>query len=90
MASSDPVLCKPRSEGRSGRKSVSAFTLIELLVVIAILATNKWVFVALVVQPSQAILYLFNDGVMSTATNVNIHAAVAFNDITMVVSQLPR
>jgi hypothetical protein len=45
---------------------------------------NQWVFVALVVQPSQATLYLFNNGVMSTATNIATHATVAFGEPTRV------
>jgi hypothetical protein len=45
---------------------------------------NQWVFAALVVQPSQATFYLFNNGVMTTTNNVATHASVAFGEATLV------
>ena len=45
---------------------------------------NQWVFVALVIEPEQATLYL-NDGTgMLTATNVAAHGIVPFSGITYV------
>ena len=41
--------------------------------------TNQWSFVALTVSPTNAILYLFNNGVMKSATNAIAHIPALFN-----------
>ena len=40
--------------------------------------TNQWAFVALVVQPTQAELYMVTNGILSGATNFTTHAVTAF------------
>lgn len=42
--------------------------------------TNQWSFVALVVEPARAIMYLANASGFSSATNVTTHAVRAFSD----------
>jgi hypothetical protein len=45
---------------------------------------NEWVFVALVVEPTQATLYLGQDGVLSSATNVLDHDIEQFDGVTRI------
>ena len=41
---------------------------------------GQWVFVALVIEPTKATFYLYQDNTVQTATNVAAHAAVPFSD----------
>src|SRR6185436_4357754 len=41
---------------------------------------NQWSFIALVVEPAQATIYLINANGMTNAVNVLAHAARAFTD----------
>lgn len=41
---------------------------------------NKWSFVAVVISPSNAVVYAFHDNVMSAATNTAVHAPQSFAD----------
>ena len=44
---------------------------------------DRWVFVALVVEPTQAKMYLYDNGVMNLATNVTGHAKEQFDEILL-------
>ncbi|HEY3861831.1 MAG TPA: chitobiase/beta-hexosaminidase C-terminal domain-containing protein [Verrucomicrobiae bacterium] len=45
---------------------------------------SQWSFVALVVSPGGAVVYLCNNNGVSTATNAIPHTAEAFNDVTLI------
>jgi len=47
---------------------------------------NEWVFVALVVQPTQASLYLYKDGKLHSATNTVNHSIEEFDGVTRIGS----
>ena len=49
---------------------------------------NQWTFVALVVQPTQAALYMVTNGVLSGATNFTSHAMAAFDGSSYIGADL--
>jgi len=49
-----------------------------------ILPDNEWVFVALLVQPTKATLYLGQDGILSSATNSISHDIEEFDGVTRI------
>jgi len=51
-----------------------------------IVPDNKWVFVALVVEPTQATLYMGENGILSPATNVLNHDIEEFDGVTRIGS----
>ena len=49
-----------------------------------IVPLEQWVFGALVIEPTKATLYLYQNGTVQTATNVAPHTAVPFSDPTYI------
>jgi hypothetical protein len=49
-----------------------------------VVPVGEWVFVALVVEPTKATFYLYQNGTVQTATNVAAHAAAPFADPTYI------
>jgi hypothetical protein len=49
-----------------------------------IIPDNQWIFVALVVEPSQATLYMGDNGTLSSATNILGHDVEKFDGVTLI------
>jgi hypothetical protein len=49
-----------------------------------VVPVGEWVFVALVIEPTKATFYLYQNGTVQTATNVAAHAAVPFAEPTYI------